>query len=144
MSERNAERRAFLDSAGWRDAQIVPLPGDASTRSYARIRKGERRAMLMDQPQTAESPVAPATATPEERRALGYNAVARLAGADTARFVAVSNYLRGLGLSAPEILAADSERGFVLIEDLGDALYTDMLSGGRADERTLYESAAEV
>ncbi|MBV8978564.1 MAG: phosphotransferase [Alphaproteobacteria bacterium] len=144
MSERNAERRAFLDSAGWRDAQIVPLPGDASTRSYARIRKGERRAMLMDQPQTAESPVAPATATPEERRALGYNAVARLAGADTARFVAVSNYLRGLGLSAPEILAADSERGFVLIEDLGDDLYAEVLEAGRAGERELYEAAAEV
>ena len=81
----------------------------------------------------AETPAAPANATPEERRALGYNAVARLAGADVGRFVAASNYLRRLGLSAPEIYAADPQQGFVLIEDLGDALYADVLMNG-ADE----------
>lgn len=143
MSERMEQARAFLDAAGWRGAQIVPRPGDASTRSYARVSLGDRKAMLMDQPQAAEAPVAAANATPDERRALGYNAVARLAGADTARFVAVANYLRGLGLSAPEIYAADPAQGFVLIEDLGDDLYADVLAAG-GDERHLYESAAEV
>lgn len=143
MSERMEQARAFLDAAGWRGAEIVPRPGDASTRSYARVSLNGRKAMLMDQPQGAESPVAVADATPEERRALGYNAVARLAGADTARFVAVANYLRGLGLSAPEIYAADPAQGFVLIEDLGDDLYADVLAAG-GDERHLYESAAEV
>jgi len=144
MSEREIQRRDFLDASGWRGAEIAPLPGDASTRSYARVRLGDRRAMLMDQPQAAEAPVAPARATPEERRALGYNAVARLAGADTARFVAVSNYLRGLGLSAPEIHAADPNQGFVLIEDLGDDLYANVLAARSTDERELYEAAAEV
>lgn len=143
MSERDAERRAFVDAAGWRGAEIVARPGDASTRSYARVSLDGRKAMLMDQPQTAETPAAPAGASPEERRALGYNAVARLAGADCGRFVAVSNYLRGLGLSAPEIYAADCERGFVLIEDLGDDLYADVLSAG-GDERELYAAAADV
>jgi aminoglycoside/choline kinase family phosphotransferase len=143
MSERLEQARAFLDSAGWRGAEIAPRPGDASTRSYARVKQGARKAMLMDQPQTVETPAAPADATPEERRALGYNAVARLAGADTARFAAVASHLRGLGLSAPEIYAADHGQGFVLIEDLGDDLYADVLTNG-ADERGLYESAAEV
>lgn len=143
MSERDDERRAFVESAGWHGAEIVPRPGDASTRSYARVRLGERKAMLMDQPQLAETPPAPAGASPEQRRALGYNAVARLAGADCARFVAVSNHLRGLGLSAPEIYAADCARGLVLIEDLGDDLYAEVLTDG-ADERALYEAAAEV
>jgi len=143
MSERLEQARAFLDAAGWRGAEIVPRPGDASTRSYARVSLNGRKAMLMDQPQAAEAPAAAADATPEERRALGYNAVARLAGADTARFVAVANYLRGLGLSAPEIYAADPAQGFVLIEDLGDDLYADVLAAG-GDERQLYESAAEV
>ncbi|HEX4292773.1 MAG TPA: phosphotransferase [Rhizomicrobium sp.] len=143
MSERLEQARAFLDAAGWRGAEIVPRPGDASTRSYARVTLNGRKAMLMDQPQGAESPVAATDATPEERRALGYNAVARLAGADTARFVAVANYLRGLGLSAPEIYAADPAQGFVLIEDLGDDLYADVLTAG-GDERHLYQSAAEV
>jgi aminoglycoside/choline kinase family phosphotransferase len=143
MSERDQQRRAFVDSAGWRGAEIVPRPGDASTRSYARVSLGSRKAMLMDQPQKAESPLAPAGASPEERRALGYNAVARLAGADCGRFVAVAEYLRRLGLSAPEIYAEDPAQGFVLIEDLGDDLYADVLTGG-ADERALYEAAADV
>jgi len=141
--EREQQRRDFVERSGWRGAEIVPRPGDASTRSYARVALNGRKAMLMDQPQSAETPAAPATATPEERRALGYNAVARLAGADTARFVAAANYLRGLGLSAPEIYAADPLQGFVLIEDLGDELYADVLTRG-GDERVLYEQAAEV
>ncbi len=142
--ERAQERRDFVERSGWRGAGIVPRPGDASTRSYARVSLNGRKAMLMDQPQAAEAPTAPANATAEERRALGYNAIARLAGGDVARFVAASNYLRGLGLSAPETYAADPERGFALIEDLGDALYADVLTDGQGDERTLYESAAEV
>jgi hypothetical protein len=142
--EREQERRDFVERFGWPDAAIVPRPGDASTRSYARVSLNGRKAMLMDQPQAAEAPAAPANATPDERRALGYNAVARLAGGDVGRFVAAANHLRGLGLSAPEIYAADLKNGFVLIEDLGDALYADVLTYGQGDERTLYESAAEV
>jgi aminoglycoside/choline kinase family phosphotransferase len=143
MSERDRPRREFVDASGWRGADIVSRPGDASTRSYARVHRNGKSAMLMDQPQAAETPAAPANATPEERHALGYNAVARLAGADCARFVAVAEYLRGLGLSAPEIYAADPKQGFVLIEDLGDDLYADAVNAG-ADERQLYETAAEV
>jgi N-acetylmuramate 1-kinase len=143
MSDRQTEARTFLDRAGWRDATVMPLPGDASTRHYARVEKGGRKAMLMDQPQHAEQPTAPAGASPDERRALGYNAVARLAGGDVGRFVAVANHLRGLGLSAPEIHAADPAAGFALIEDLGDGLYADVIGHG-ADEHTLYRAAAEV
>ncbi len=143
MSERLDQARAFLNGAGWRGAAVTPLPGDASTRRYARVEKDGRNAMLMDQPQHAEQPTAPADATPDERRALGYNAVARLAGADVGRFVAVANHLRGLGLSAPEVYAADPSAGFALIEDLGDGLYADVI-GRSADERTLYRAAAEA
>ncbi len=53
--------------------------------------------MLMDQPLDAETPPCPPEASEEERRALGYNAVARLAGADCARFVAVAEYLACAG-----------------------------------------------
>jgi aminoglycoside/choline kinase family phosphotransferase len=142
-AERSEEMQAFLARAGWGAADRAPLPGDASTRRYVRLDLHGRKAMLMDQPQAAESPAASANATPDERRALGYNAVARLAGADCARFAAVSNFLRARGLSAPEILAADPALGFVLIEDLGDDLYADVLTHG-ADERELYAAAAEV
>ncbi len=150
MSEaaRRQAMRDFLSASGWGDAAIAPLPGDASTRRYARLTRGGETAMLMDQPQNAEMPAAPADATPEARHALGYNAVARLAGADCARFAAAADYLRARGLAAPAILAADHKQGFVILEDLGDALFADVLTqknkikGG--DEITLYKAAVEV
>ncbi|HEY5337825.1 MAG TPA: hypothetical protein VIJ85_06460, partial [Rhizomicrobium sp.] len=79
MSDRIDEARDFLKSAGWSAATVTPLAGDASTRRYFRVAMGDRKAMLMDQPQHAETPVAAHDATPDERRAMGYNAVARLA-----------------------------------------------------------------
>ena len=85
---------------------VTPLPGDASTRHYARLIDDKRHALLMDQPQDAETPPAPEQASEAERKALGYNAVARLAGADTSRFVAVAEHLRGRGLAAAEATAS--------------------------------------
>jgi N-acetylmuramate 1-kinase len=143
MSERQIAMKDFLARSGWGDASVTPLAGDASTRHYARLSLGGRKAMLMDQPQAAEGAVAPADASEEMRRALGYNAVARLAGADCARFAAVAGWLRGHGLAAPDIYAADHGQGFVILEDLGDALFADVLADG-GDEKKLYEAAVEV
>ena len=142
-SARQDAMTGFLQDAGWGAAARRPLPGDASTRHYIRLHLGARTAMLMDQPQSAEAPLAAPDASPEERRALGYNALARLAGADCARFVAAARYLRGRGLAAPEVYAADTAHGFLLLEDLGDDLYTDVL-GTHGDERALYEAAIEA
>src|SRR3974390_2190102 len=143
MSERQDAMRGFLKEAGWKNATLSPLPGDASTRRYVRVADASRHAMLMDQPQGAESPACPPGASAEERRALGYNAIARLAGADCARFIAVADYLRGRGLSAPLIYAADMRQGFVLMEDLGNDLYADVLGRG-GDEIGLYRAAIEA
>lgn len=137
-----SDPHAFLAKSGWGEADIAPLPGDASTRRYARLRHGTRRAMLMDQPQAAESAVAPHDANEATRRALGYNAVARLAGADCRRFAAVANYLSERGLSAPKILAADYGQGLLVIEDLGDDLFTEVASGANAEQ--LYNAAVEI
>ncbi|MGD0193016.1 MAG: phosphotransferase [Rhizomicrobium sp.] len=142
-ADRIEETRAFLEDAGWGAATITALPGDASTRRYARLALNGHRAMLMDQPQGAEEPSSPADASPEQRRALGYNAVARLAGADCGRYIAAANYLRSKGLSAPEIYAADTVRGFVLVEDLGDDRFDDALTRGE-DEHTLYATAIDA
>src|ERR1700760_966384 len=98
---RGEAMRSFLLEAGWGDAGLAPLPGDASTRRYIRLHRDGSSAMLMDQPQQAESPQSPPGATAEQREALGYNAVARLAGADCGRFVAAAEFLRSKGLSAP-------------------------------------------
>ena len=138
-----SEQNAFLKDAGWGDAHVAPLPGDASTRRYARLTRGHERAMLMHQPQNAETPTAPVNASEETRRALGYNAIARLAGADCGRFAAVADYLRGRGLAAPKIHAADYPRGLVVLEDFGDDLFADVLAQGGSEE-ALYEAAVEV
>jgi len=143
MSARDTAMREFLRASGWGDAVVTPLPGDASTRRYARLSDGARLALLMDQPQGAETPVAPPEASAEERAALGYNAVARLAGADCARFAAAAAWLRGHGLAAPQVHACDSRQGFVILEDLGDDLFADVLAQG-GDETALYRAAVEV
>lgn len=143
MTDRNDQMDEFLAASGWGDANKTPLPGDASTRRYVRLERNGRKAMLMDQPQNAEAKDAPPEATPEERARFGYNALARLAAGDVSRFVAVANFLRKQGLTAPEIIAADPRAGFAIIEDLGDDLYADVLKRG-GDERGLYASAADV
>lgn len=134
---------AFLKDAGWGGASLAPLPGDASTRRYIRVTHNGRNAMLMDQPQHTETATAGPNATPEERHKLGYNAIARLAGADTARFVAAARYLRGRGLAAPDVYADDPAQGFVLLEDFGNDLYTDVMARGEA-EAPLYEAAVDA
>lgn len=143
MSERQTAMRLFLEASGWGAALVTPLPGDASTRRYARLDLNGRAAMLMDQPQNAEAPTAPPGASAEDRRKLGYNAVARLAGADCGRFVAVADHLKALGFSAPAIIAADARQGFLILEDLGDALFADAVTAG-ADETELYRAAVDV
>lgn len=84
---------AFLAAHGWGDAQILPLAGDASFRRYFRVVDGGRHAVLMDAPPPHENP---------------------------RPFIAVAEYLCGLGLNAPTILARDLDRGLLLIEDFGD------------------------
>jgi len=142
-TDRQAEIDAFLSSVGWGAATRTALPGDASTRRYVRLDLNGSKAMLMDQLLSAESPVASAHATPDERRMLGYNALARLAAGDVSRFIAVADYLRRRGLSAPEITAAVPAQGLALIEDLGDDLFADVIGRGSSDVE-LYRAAADV
>lgn len=143
VPSRAEERRAFLVRAGWGDAGATPLTADASTRNYERLERKGRTALLMNAPPKAEGAACPPDASPEDRRRLGYNAMARLAGPNLDAFVAVAETARGAGLSAPEIYAADPETGFALIEDLGDALYARAIPGG-APEEDLYASAIDA
>ncbi|MGI9170544.1 MAG: aminoglycoside phosphotransferase family protein, partial [Caulobacteraceae bacterium] len=52
-------------------------------------------------------------------------------------------WLRSLGLSAPDVVAADPPAGLAVLEDLGEALYGPLIAGG-ADEATLYDGAADA
>jgi hypothetical protein len=116
MTERSSETRAFLDRYGYAGATRLPLAGDASVRRYERLSGGPRPAVLMDAPS---------------------------ATMDIRPFVAVAGWLRDAGLSAPEVLAADPAAGLVLLEDLGDELFSRALAQG-GDERLLYETAVDL
>jgi aminoglycoside/choline kinase family phosphotransferase len=141
-SEREAVKAGFLQRAGFGDARREPLPGDASTRLYERLWRGGERFIFMDQPPSAESQPCPPAATPAERRALGYNAMARLAAGKVEAFVACAGWLRALDLSAPRILEAEFASGLAVIEDLGDGLYATLIAGGE-DETPLYDAAVD-
>ncbi len=143
-SDRAALKSAFLDANGLAGARREALAGDASTRLYERLhRPGKASLIFMDQPPSMESPPCPPAASNAERRALGYNARARLAAGRVEAFVACAGYLRGQGLSAPEIVAADPATGLAVLEDLGDDLYAALIAGG-ADEAPLYDAAVDA
>ena len=140
---RHEERQTFLASIGWQDATELRTIGDASTRSYRRLKRGVEQAILMDAPVAAESAACPPEASPAERGKLGYNALARLAGPNLHAFTELAALLRKAGLHAPEIYAADADQGFSLMEDLGDALYAQVIPAGE-DETALYLAAIEA
>ncbi len=142
--EREALKRQFLAKAGLGGAERQVMAGDASTRLYERLRLSNGSSLiLMDQPPAAESEPAPPDATPQERAAKGYNALARLAAGRVDAFVAVAAYLKGRGFSAPEVLAFDAANGLAVMEDLGDDLYATLIAGG-ADPLPLYEAAVDL
>ena len=107
----------FLAAAGWGGAEILPLAGDASFRRYFRVVRGDQSAVLMDAPPPHEDP---------------------------RPFVAVAEWLSEKGLSAPEILARDLERGLLLLSDFGSARLRETLDTDPFRERELYELATDV
>ena len=145
LSARPAAREAFLRAHGLAKAVREPLAGDASTRAYARLHPaaGGQPLVLMDAPPVAESAPAPADATANERIALGYNAVARLAAGRVDAWAAIAAFLRARGLSAPNIIALDIEDGFAVLEDLGSDLLRDRLDAG-VDAIEVYGQAVDL
>ncbi len=144
MSDREQLRRDFLTAAGLGEAARAPLPGDASTRRYERLTTpAGATLMLMDQAPAAESrPCEPAW-TPEQRRAAGWNAVARLSAGRIEAFAAVAEHFRLAGLSTPEIVAVDAANGLAVIEDLGDDLFARVIEDGEP-QAPLYLAAVDA
>lgn len=143
-SDRETLKAQFLTEAGLGQARRQPLTGDASTRAYERLYPADGPSLIfMDQPPKAETAACPPDATPEERRALGFNAAYRLAAGRVDAFVACARYLKDQGLSAPAILAFDAGAGLAVLEDLGDGLFANEIAAG-ADEAALYDAAIDA
>jgi tRNA threonylcarbamoyl adenosine modification protein YjeE len=118
-----------------RPARIRYLQGDASTRTYARLRQADKPMLLMDAPRQADGPPI--------RDGKSYSRIAHLAEDMVRPFVAIAAVLAGAGLSAPRVLASDLDHGLALVEDLGDRLFAAEVAAG-TPQAELYRSAVDV
>ena len=131
------ELMTFLDrQPQWRDARIVHLQGDASTRSYATLVRGRETVLLMDAPHQPDGPPV--------RDGKPYSRIAHLADDDMVRpFMAVGAVLQGAGLSAPAMPAFDLDKGLLLVEDFGDRAFGSEIAAG-ASQAELRRAAVDA
>lgn len=94
---------------------LAPASSDASFRRYFRIHYAEGSGIVMDAPPAQE---------------------------DSQPFVDIAGQLRAIGLNTPQVLAADLEQGFLLLSDLGDTRYLDVLATDTVEP--LYRDALDA
>jgi len=94
--------------------ELCAIGSDASFRRYFRWQGGEHRLIVMDAP------------PPQE---------------DCRPFVRMAEVLRKAGVHVPQVLAADLNQGFLLLDDLGEQTYLEVLNQDNAD--TLFEDALQ-
>jgi aminoglycoside/choline kinase family phosphotransferase len=101
MPQRIEALKAWLRSLPMVGAfTFQPASGDASFRRYFRVTARERSYIAMDAP-------------PEKEALLP--------------FIGVARSFEEIGLNVPHIFAQDLDKGFLLLEDLGDTLYLERL-----------------
>lgn len=97
------------------DFELQPLINDASSRQYFRLRLGNSSHIVMVAPPDKENIIA---------------------------FIAIAKDFACQGIYTPEILAYNLEQGFMLLSDLGNDLYLNILNSNTADD--LYSRALSV
>lgn len=106
--QRFEELQAWVEAALHQPGVRLELAAaDASFRRYFRVSNTQAAFIVMDAP-------------PEHE--------------DCRPFVQVAALLRDAGVHAPEVLAQDLQRGFLLLSDLGRQSYLDVLTAENADE----------
>jgi len=116
QGDRAEARLAFAQrTLNGRALRIDVASADASFRSYWRVDDGATSWIVMDAPPAQE---------------------------DVLPWLDIGARLRGAGLHAPEVLAADLEQGFVLMEDLGIRTYLPELNENSVD--ALYGDALDA
>lgn len=91
---------------GWGEVgagHLQPASSDASFRRYFRWSDGRHSLIIMDAP-------------PEQE--------------DVRPFIRIAGLLAAAGVKTPQILAADPEQGFLLLEDLGARTYLESIQAG--------------
>jgi N-acetylmuramate 1-kinase len=97
---------------------LSPASADASFRRYFRARQdGGGSFIVMDAPPAAE---------------------------DCSAFVRVAGLLRAAGVNAPQVIAQDLGAGFLLLTDLGEQTYLDVLRRSAANAADLMRDATDA
>lgn len=97
------------------EPQLEALPLDASFRRYFRVFQDDQTYILMDASREKDS---------------------------VARFVAVAEHFKQLAVNVPVIFHQDLEKGFLLLTDFGEVLYSSVLNQTCADQ--LYRVALDM
>lgn len=96
------------------DASLTPVSDDASFRRYFRFDRGAEGLVFVDAP-------------PEHE--------------DNPSFVMIAGALKSQGLVCPEVFAVDYDQGFLVISDLGDTVYQDVILTQPERIEALYDDA---
>ena len=112
MGSRLDQINVFLESNQIKQKEIKAITSDASFRRYFRVADK----ILMDADPTLVD--------------------------DLDAFINVDNILINMNLNAPKIYSIDKENGFLLLEDLGDALFSKVLNIN--NEENLYKKAIDI
>lgn len=96
---------------GLEGADPQPASGDASFRRYFRVHSNKASYIAMDAPPGQE---------------------------DCKPFIQVAGYLESMQLQSPRVLEANLDDGFLLLTDLGNTQYLELLQEKRAAANTLY------
>jgi N-acetylmuramate 1-kinase len=120
MRKRVDQINGFLGSAGWPVTNRVSLAGDASARRYDRVHRNQapHTAVLMDAPPQSGEEIQP--------------------------FLKMAAFLTSAGFSAPIIYAENQQNGLILMEDLGDNLYSRICKSNPEMETQLYQVAIDA
>lgn len=106
MTEREENLLAWLHAQTGESHELVPASSDASFRRYFRIHTDGTTRIVMDAP------------PPQE---------------DCRPFVHVANLLHVAGMNAPEVIASDLGEGFLILSDLGNTTYLEVLNADTVD-----------
>jgi aminoglycoside/choline kinase family phosphotransferase len=102
-----------------KDYQLEPASGDASFRRYFRLKHNGETFIVMDAP-------------PEQENCIP--------------FIDIAERLLAVNINVPRIIEKDLQQGFLLLSDLGDKQYLDVLTEERVDGsgvNNLYQAAMQ-
>lgn len=105
-------KQAFYEKFGWTEVEV--LPQDGTARTYTRVEKGGKHALVMDIPQ-------------DENTMLEY--------------LRIGSYLRDNGVRVPEIYELEAHNGFALIEDFGSLPMRIAVQESAKAQKEIYQKA---